>query len=122
MKAAWVMKVRVEDDQEGIHHDENGRDDDDEEEEEEDGNHGNYNSDYKVPRLQQVQQRCKIFTKRKDNDMLQIIYFYSFIIILHHRINNNKYNKKHNKQVDNIKLTFLYSQVGMTVAGKSPRS
>ena len=40
---------KSEDDQESIHNDENGRDDDDEEEEED---------DYKVPRLQLVQQQC----------------------------------------------------------------
>ena len=40
---------KSEDDQEGIHNDENGRDNDDDEEEED---------DYKVPRLQLVQQQC----------------------------------------------------------------
>ena len=48
-----------------MHNDENGRDDDEEEEEED---------DYKVPRLQ-----CwcngSIITERKDNHMLQIIYY-----------------------------------------------
>ena len=83
-------KGKSEDDQEGIHNDEDGRDDDDDDG---DGNHGNYNNDYKVPRLQQVQQQCNNITKRKDN-MLQIIHFYFYFTILQHRINNNKYNKK----------------------------
>ena len=48
---------KSEDDQESIHNDETGRDDDGDEEED-NGNHGNYNNDYKVPRLQQVQQQC----------------------------------------------------------------
>ena len=48
---------KSEDDQESIHNDENGRDDDGDEEED-NGNHGNYNNDYKVPRLKQVQQQC----------------------------------------------------------------
>ena len=40
-----------------------------------------------------VQQQCNNITKRKDN-MLQIIHFYFYFTILQHRINNNKYNKK----------------------------
>lgn len=48
---------KSEDDQESIHNDETGRDDDGDEEED-NGNHGNYNNDYKVPRLKQVQQQC----------------------------------------------------------------
>ena len=51
---------KSEDDQEGIHNDENGRDDD----EDDDGNHGNYNNDYNTPRLQQVQQQCNNITNR----------------------------------------------------------
>ena len=57
---------KSDDDQDSIHNDENGRDDEEEEEEEED--------DYKVPRLQ-YWYNSSVITKRKDNHMLQIIYY-----------------------------------------------
>ena len=51
-----------------------------------------------------------------------LIYYFFIFIILPHRLNYNKQNKKCNKQVNNIKLKLVYSWEGVTVVGKSLKS